>query len=130
MAVTIADIKQHVREAQGGAFGDELIQEAIDENTAYVEMLLDLSPLPTDNHIINNILRNFVIGDILMNIVPAGSDRFATALAYREEARQRVEEVNRENLNPNPRSEDGWEDEVVMTGNVYFTPSMFGLADE
>lgn len=127
--VDVDDIRQHFRAS--GAFDDEIIEEIMAEQEAYVQRRLKLSSLPPDNKIISNIVRDLTIAQGIFTLLPAGSPDFEKANNMRSEALRRLVEVEGAKgsmLRPDNTSAptNTWENEVINPfPTPFFTPEMF-----
>lgn len=94
--VEVADIKQHYRESS--AYPDANIIEMMEEEQAYVENYLKMSPLPPAHPVLRSIIRDLTISRLMLNIASASGEAPGLAVELERQANRKLFQIKSDGL--------------------------------
>lgn len=119
------DIKQHMR--GGTALTTETLEELMDEQEYYVQTVLNLDILPSDNPILASIIRDLTIAAAIYSLTAPNTDDLGKADMMRREALRKLGEADQRVglgiIGSNPKGSP--ESEITTPSMSFFTINQF-----
>lgn len=92
------DIREHLRGS--GSIAQPAIVELMTAVEKYVSMRLNMNPLPENNEILADIIRELTISKVIVDLLHPTSEDLARADFHRRNGLQMIADVNRDGLFP------------------------------
>jgi hypothetical protein len=92
------DIREHVRGI--GSVGVPQIAELMSNVESFVKMRLNLDPLPPDNEVLTDIIRELTTAKVIADTLNPTSEQLARAEYHRRNGLTMINDVNRDGLVP------------------------------
>jgi hypothetical protein len=106
------DIRQHLRGAQQLAVPQ--IAEIMQEVESYVSQRLDLSPLPANNDILKEIIRELTSSRVILDLLNPTNENLARAEMHERRGMGRLRDADRHGIAPNNYADRDYTAEVIV----------------
>jgi len=114
------DIRQHLRGAGGASV--PAIAELMQEVESFVKIRLDMDPLPENNDIIRDIVRELTLAKVIVDLMAPSAEDLSRAQMHRRNGMEQLEHADRHGVTPRNTGAPGGRDVSKEVYNPYPEP--------